>query len=56
MQLGPDEKPTRSNRIYAVGAMTRGQIINASMADGIVQATSRIADDLVAYLSGSSQP
>jgi uncharacterized NAD(P)/FAD-binding protein YdhS len=56
MQIGPDEKPTRSSKIYAVGAMTRGQIINASMAHGIVQATSRIADDLVAYLSGSSQP
>ena len=51
MQAGSDEKPTKSGKIYAVGAMTRGQIINASMADGIVQATSRIADDLVAHLS-----
>jgi uncharacterized NAD(P)/FAD-binding protein YdhS len=51
MQVGPDEKLTKSGKIYAVGAMTRGQIINASMADGIVQATSRIADDLAAYLS-----
>jgi uncharacterized NAD(P)/FAD-binding protein YdhS len=51
MQIGPDEKPTKSSTIYAVGAMTRGQIINASMADGIVQATSRIADDLVTHLS-----
>jgi hypothetical protein len=55
MQLGPDEKRTRSSYIYAVGAMTRGQIINASMAQGIVQATSRIADDLVTYLSRSSE-
>ena len=55
MQFGPDEKLTRSSTIYAVGAMTRGQIINASMAQGIVQATSRIADDLVTYLSGSSK-
>ena len=55
MKSGPDEKLTRSSTIYAVGAMTRGQIINASMAQGIVQATSRIADDLVTYLSGSSK-
>jgi len=51
MQIGPDEKLTKSSTIYAVGAMTRGQIINASMANGIVQATSRIADDLVTHLS-----
>jgi hypothetical protein len=51
MQVGPDEKLTKSGKIYAVGAMTRGQIINVSMADGIVQATSRIADDLADYLS-----
>ena len=50
-QIGPDEKLSISSQIYAVGAMTRGQIINASMAHGIVQATSRIADDLVTYLS-----
>jgi uncharacterized NAD(P)/FAD-binding protein YdhS len=55
MQQGPDKKPTISGSIYAVGAMTRGQIINASMADGIVQATSRIADDLVTYLSRSGR-
>jgi hypothetical protein len=51
MQMGPDKKVTKSNAIYAVGAMTRGQIIDASMARGIVQATSRIADDLVNYLT-----
>jgi hypothetical protein len=42
--------PTQSKAIYAVGAMTRGQIIDASMAHGIVQSTARIAsywvDDL----------
>ena len=32
MQKGPDEKLSKSGHIYAVGAMTRGQIINASMA------------------------
>jgi uncharacterized NAD(P)/FAD-binding protein YdhS len=51
MQIGPDNTVTRSSLIYAVGAMTRGQIIDASMARGIVQATSRIADDLVNYLT-----
>jgi uncharacterized NAD(P)/FAD-binding protein YdhS len=51
MQMGSDNKVTRSNRIYAVGAMTRGQIIDASMARGIVQATSRIANDLIDYLA-----
>jgi hypothetical protein len=42
--------PTQSKAIYAVGAMTRGQIIDASMAHGIAQSTARIAsywiDDL----------
>jgi len=46
-----DKTVTKSDTIYAIGAMTRGQIINASMARGIVQATSRIADDLVDYLT-----
>ena len=50
MQRGSDHRVTRSGRIYAVGAMTRGQIIDASMARGIVQATSRIANNLVDYL------
>jgi hypothetical protein len=31
--------------------MTRGQIIDASMVRGIAQATARIADDLVDYLT-----
>ena len=55
MQIGPDNKVTRSSNIYAVGAMTRGQIIDASMARGIVQATSRIADDLVDHLIRTQQ-
>ena len=50
MQIGPDSTVTRSSFIYAVGAMTRGQIIDASMARGIVQATARIADDVVDHL------
>jgi hypothetical protein len=48
--VGPDGNITTSNAIYAVGVMTRGQIINASMVRGIVESTSRIADDLMNYL------
>jgi uncharacterized NAD(P)/FAD-binding protein YdhS len=51
IQLGPGKEITKSSDLYAVGAMTRGQIIDASMARGIVKATSRIADDLVDYLT-----
>ena len=51
MQLGPGRKIMKSNAIYAVGVMTRGQIINASMVRGIVEATSRIADDLISCLT-----
>ena len=51
IQLGPGKEITKSSDLYAVGAMTRGQIIDASMAQGIVKATSRIADDLVHYLT-----
>jgi hypothetical protein len=43
-------KINQSNAIYAVGAMTRGQIIDASMARGIVQSTAIIADNLINYL------
>jgi uncharacterized NAD(P)/FAD-binding protein YdhS len=55
MQMGPEKKVAKSNAIYAVGAMTRGQIIDASMARGIVQSTARIADDLVDYLTGDTK-
>ena len=53
MQMGPEKKVTQSKAIYAVGAMTRGRIIDAGMARGIAPATSRIADDLVNYLNRS---
>ena len=50
IQAGSADRPTKSSTIYAVGAMTRGQIIDASMARGIVRAASRIAADLVDHL------
>jgi hypothetical protein len=42
-----NKTPVNSNSIYAVGAMTRGQIIDASMAHGIVWSTARIANSWV---------
>jgi uncharacterized NAD(P)/FAD-binding protein YdhS len=50
MQRGAADKAERSGKIYAVGAMTRGQIIDASMARGIVQSTAEIADGLIHFL------
>jgi hypothetical protein len=50
MRQASDNMPNRSKAIYAVGAMTRGQIIDASMAHGIVQSTAGIADSWVADL------
>ena len=49
MQMGSDNTMAPSNAIYAVGAMTRGQIIDASMARSIVQSTARIAKDIIAF-------
>ena len=54
MQLGSDNTIAPSNAIYAVGAMTRGQILDASMARSIVQSTARIANDLIDYLTPKS--
>ena len=51
MRLAPDRTTNRSNGIYAVGAMTRGQIIDASMAHGIVQSTAKIAGHWVDFLT-----
>jgi len=47
MRQASDNIATRSKAIYAVGAMTRGQIIDASMAHGIMQSTARIASQWV---------
>jgi uncharacterized NAD(P)/FAD-binding protein YdhS len=42
-----NKTPVNSHSIYAVGAMTRGQIIDASMAHGIVQSTAWIANSWI---------
>jgi hypothetical protein len=39
-----------SKPVYAVGAMTRGQIIDASMANGIARSTGTIADRIITEL------
>ena len=54
MKMGSDNRPTPSNAIYAVGAMTRGQIIDASMARSIVQSTTRISKDIIGDLTRES--
>ncbi len=51
MQKGPDGTVSPSNAIFAVGAVTRGQILDASMAYGIAESTARIAGDLADYLT-----
>jgi hypothetical protein len=47
--VSPDFDPRSA--VYAVGAMTRSQIIDASMAHGISCSTSKIADNLLHILS-----
>ena len=51
MKTGSDGKTTRSNTIYAVGAMTRGQIIDTSMAHGLVRSTAIVAERWVHELT-----
>jgi len=54
MRLGSDNTIAPSNAIYAVGAMTRGQILDASMTRSIVHFTARIANDLSDCLTRKS--
>jgi uncharacterized NAD(P)/FAD-binding protein YdhS len=48
---GADGKRTISETIYAVGAMTRGQTIDASMAYASAVSTAKIAEDLMSFLN-----
>jgi uncharacterized NAD(P)/FAD-binding protein YdhS len=52
MRKDSDMTATASDAIYAVGAMTRGQILDASMAYGLALSTAGIAQELVDYLTG----
>jgi uncharacterized NAD(P)/FAD-binding protein YdhS len=47
MRQSPDKKTTKIDALYAVGAMTRGQIIDTSTAYGIVQSTCSVAEGLI---------
>ncbi len=51
LRTGEDGNTIASNTLYAVGAMTRGQIIDASMAHGSAVSTYRIAQDWVTQIS-----
>jgi len=55
MTKGAGGSTARSPGIYAVGAMTRGQIIDASMAYGIARSTAKIAQDLVDALKPNAR-
>jgi hypothetical protein len=50
MQVDPRGTVRKSRYFYAVGAMTRGQIIDVSMARGLTRSTDRIAEQLVNWL------
>jgi len=49
-RTGPDGGLIVSEKIYAVGAMTRGQIIDASMAHGSAVSTHTIAQDWITQI------
>ena len=51
IKMSTDGSSSRSENIHAVGAMTRGQIIDASMANGSVRSTAAIAKKLIEYLT-----
>jgi uncharacterized NAD(P)/FAD-binding protein YdhS len=55
MQRDPDGQIMQSESLYAVGAMTRGQIINASMAQSIVRSVSKVARHLIKKAIPSSE-
>ena len=50
VRIGKDGRRTVSDRVYAVGPMTRGQIIDASMAYASAVSTAGIAEDLIGFL------
>lgn len=56
VRKGTDQKRSISERIYAVGAMTRGQIIDASMAYASAASTHTIAADLIGFLEKRRRP
>lgn len=55
MKLTPNGNAVPSKTIYAVGAMTRGQIIHANMANGSARSTAKIAENLIGQLTQLSK-
>ena len=53
IRVDADGVPLPNRSIFAVGAMTRGQMIDASMAYGITRSTATIADYLIGELRRS---
>jgi uncharacterized NAD(P)/FAD-binding protein YdhS len=53
LQRAADGSVIPSQRVYAVGAMTRGQIIDTSSASASVLSTSRIVEEIEAVLSSA---
>ena len=53
LRQGADGTVTSSQRLYAVGAMTRGQILDTSAASASALSTSMIAEELEAVLRGA---
>jgi uncharacterized NAD(P)/FAD-binding protein YdhS len=53
IRLGFDKAALSNPAIFAVGAMTRGQMIDASMAYGIARSTAEVADYLLTQLCRS---
>lgn len=56
IQPGEDNHPQNRPQLFAVGAMTRGQMIDTSMAYGLARSTKTIADNLIAQLLGNNEP
>jgi len=52
LQINGTDSVGRSKTLYAVGAMTRAQIIDVSMAKGLTRSTDSIARQLVDWLTG----
>lgn len=51
LQPGREGASASNSTLYAVGAMTRGQIIDSSMANGLARSTAAIASEMTARLT-----
>ena len=51
MQISHSGTTSRSKKLYAIGAMTRGQIIDVSMARALTRSTDCVAGQLIDWLA-----